>query len=598
LNSGPGTNIAELFQRHWKPLVLLFWLGTAIWFVWDRWNGIQGFGLGDTDDNLRIMQVRDWFLYGQDWYDLRQYHLSPPEGLNIHWSRIPDLPIAALWWFFMLFMDGPAAERWAVAIAPMIPLIILMFAMALTARRLLSPFAFWLALALILCGGSSLAQFAPTRIDHHGWQLAMLGVAVCGLADPRKGRGGLTLGIASGLSMSIGLEMLLYIVMAGMAVALLWVKDAAQGRRLAAYGLSFAATASLGYLVFGSYDNAQPMCDALSPVWLSVVLAAGAIAVALAWLRLSSPWLRLGAAMLGGLLLAGMYAGLWPDCLGRLERVPEELDRFWLSNVREAMPVWRHGMGTTIAIGTIPLIGLIGYVVMIVRTRRDADMWPRWAAIGLIALIATALLAWQTRAAAASQLLAVPGCAALGWVLITWFQNQRLMLVRVFGVVVSFMLVSGAIVTEAWGWWDDEGPPSEAQQAINNANWRCPQPGFLHPVAMVEPKGHILTFVDMGPRLVTLTEHTAIAGPYHRNAQAILDVMRAFRGTPEDAKAMIDRRGVDYVLICPNMSESTIYRSEAKDGFYAQLSENKVPEWLETVPLPENSPFRMWRVKR
>ena len=40
----------------------------------------------------------------------------------------------------------------------------------------------------------------------------------------------------------------------------------------------------------------------------------------------------------------------------------------------------------------------------------------------------------------------------------------------------------------------------------------------------------VLTFVDLGPRLITVTHHDAIAGPYHRNAAQILDVMRAWRG--------------------------------------------------------------------
>jgi hypothetical protein len=74
---------ADALQRHWRPLVLLFWLATAIYMIWGNRAGIQSFALGDTDDNLRIMQVRAWLLGGQDWYDLRQYRLSPPEGLNI-----------------------------------------------------------------------------------------------------------------------------------------------------------------------------------------------------------------------------------------------------------------------------------------------------------------------------------------------------------------------------------------------------------------------------------------------------------------------------------------------------------------------------------
>ena len=50
------------------------------------------------------------------------------------------------------------------------------------------------------------------------------------------------------------------------------------------------------------------------------------------------------------------------------------------------------------------------------------------------------------------------------------------------------------------------------------------------------------------------------------------------------------------MLICPNLSESTIYRSEAPQGFYARLARGEVPAWLEPVALPSGSPYRMWRV--
>ena len=62
--------------------------------------------------------------------------------------------------------------------------------------------------------------------------------------------------------------------------------------------------------------------------------------------------------------------------------------------------------------------------------------------------------------------------------------------------------------------------------------------------------------------------------------------------------ATVERYRVDYLLICPNLSESTIYRSEAPNGFYVQLMRGKVPAWLQPVPLPANSPYRMWRVVR
>ena len=587
-------NLSDAFQRHWRPFVLLFWVCTAAYLIYERWGGINAFGLGDTDDNLRIMQVRG-LLNGQGWYDLRQYRLNPPDGLNMHWSRLPDLPLAGLYLLLKPFLGGAAAERWAVAIGPMLPMLLAMGALGLAARRLLSPYAFWLALAILVSAGSVRSMFAPLRIDHHGWQLAMLAVVVAGLADPKKLRGGLTVGFGTALSLAIGLEMLLYLALAGAAVGLFWVRDRDEAPRLGGYGISLAGGTALAFLIFASNDNWQPVCDALSPVWLSVMLVAGAIATALSFARLQSPWLRLGAAALAAALLAGFYALAWPHCLTRLEGVPPELDRLWLSNVREAMPLYRHGTATTIAIASLPVIGLIGYLLMLWRTRREPDLLVRWAAIGAMAALAASLLLWQTRAAAASQLLAVPGAAGLGWVLITWFQGQKWMLVRVAGTVGAFFVVSGAIAGQASGWFNDDEAPTPARQAINRANNQCPSIGGLRPIGL-QPRGRVLTFVDLGPRLVTLTHHDAIAGPYHRNHQAILDVMRTFRGDEANARATLERRGIDYVLICPNMSESTIYRADAPNGFYAQLSRGRVPNWLQPVQLPANSPFRMWRV--
>ena len=589
-------NLAEAFQRHWRPLVLLFWLCTAVYLIWERWTGIHGFALGDTDDNLRIMQVRA-LLDGQGWFDLRQYRLSPPEGLNMHWSRLPDLPIAGLYLLLKPLLGGMIAERWAVAIAPLLPLLLAMGALALAARRLLSPYAFWLGPAILVSGGSARAMFAPLRIDHHNWQLAMLAVVVAGLSDPNRKRGGITVGVATALSLAIGLEMLLYLAVAGAAIGLRWIVDRAESERLASYGISLAGGTALGFLIFASEANRLPVCDALSPVWLSVMLLAGAVALVLSWLRLQSWWLRLAAGATGGALLAGFYVVAWPNCLGRLEGVPPELAELWLNNVREAMPLYRHGTTTTILIAALPAIGLIGYLVMLWRTRREPDLLLRWGPIAAMAALAAALLLWQTRAAAASQLLAVMGAAGLGWTLITWFHARDNMLVRVGGIVGAFMLVSGALSGQAAGWFDKPEPMTPARQAINRANNSCPTVAALRPIAM-QPRGYVLTFNDLGPRLVTLTHHDAISGPYHRNHQAILDVMRAFRGDEANAHAIIERRGIDYVLICPNMSESTIYRAAAPNGFYAQLSRGRVPRWLEPISLPANSPYRMWRVRR
>jgi hypothetical protein len=581
----------EGLERHWRWWVLLFWLATSAFLLYLRWKLIDAFALGDTDDNLRIMQVRA-LLAGQDWYDLRQHRLNPPFGADIHWSRLVDLPIAGIKLALAPLLGGRGAEKAAVAIAPLLPMAAAMAAVAVTARRLIAPWAFALAIAILLCGHSVRGQWVPLRIDHHGWQLALLAISVASLIDPKRARGGATLGIATALSLVIGLEMLLYLALAGGIAVLLWVRDPAEGRRLATYGASLAGGAALGFLIFASYANRAPVCDALSPVWLSVVVAGGAVCVLLAMAGSRSWPLRLGLAALAGAALAAFYALAWPHCLGRLEGASPELVQLWLGNVREARPLYMHGYSTAISVAALPAAGLVGYAVMLWRHRSDEAKLLPWAATAAPALLAVALLLWQSRAGPAAQLLAVPGATALVWLAL----SSRSMLVRVAGSVLVFLLVSGLlaqqVVVRVF-----PPKPRPGMAAINKANGLCPTLWALKPVALV-PRGQVLTFIDLGPRLVTVTHHDAVAGPYHRNGRDIIDVMRAFRGTAEAARATVERRGIDYVLICPGLSESTVYASQAKQGFYMQLVRGQVPAWLQPVPLPARSPYRMWRVVR
>src|SRR3982751_3383258 len=165
-----------LIDRHWKLIVVIAWVAFCGWFVLGKWVDVVLFNLGDTDDNMRMMQVRG-LLHGQNWFDLRQYRLNPPTGANIHWSRLVDLPIAGLIIGFRLFVDEWHAERLAVGIAPMLPYLLLLFSLALTARRLIGPRAYPLALAAVFFAGSTNGMFMPERIDHHGWQLALLALS-------------------------------------------------------------------------------------------------------------------------------------------------------------------------------------------------------------------------------------------------------------------------------------------------------------------------------------------------------------------------------------------------------------------------------------
>ncbi len=591
----PIERILALLERHWKLITVAAWLAFCAWFVFVRWSNIHAFALGDTDDNMRMMQVRA-LLNGQDWFDLRQYRLNPPFGANMHWSRLVDLPLAALILLLRPLVGGADAERIAAAVAPMLPYLVLLFGVALTARRLIDRRAFLLPIIAMIVAGLTNSMFMPERLDHHGWQLALLSVSIAGLADPKRVRGGLTLGVSSALSLAIGLEMVIYLALAGAATVLFWVADADQRRRLLAYAVSLGGGTALAFLLFASYANRIAVCDALSPVWLSNALLGSALLVGLAW-RTPGDWrVRLALAVGAGIVVAAFHAMAWPHCLTRLEGVSPEVDDLWLSHVREARPIYRHGWQMTTLILALPVTAMIGWGLLGWRNRGDRDLLRRTIAVAVPGMVAMLLLLWQTRTGPAAQLLAVVGATAVVWLLAPAFDRSKRSWVRTLGVVAVALVGFGALVPLGLKLAPAKVPtPREVE--IEKANRLCNFIVAYRPIAQ-QPKGTVFTFLDYSPRLITLTHHNAIMGPYHRNGEQIADVMKAFRGSAEEARRIFAKYRADYLLTCPNSSTTTIFLSEAKEGFYGQLTRGQVPGWLTPVPLPADSPFKMWRITR
>jgi hypothetical protein len=192
-------------------------------------------------------------------------------------------------------------------------------------------------------------------------------------------------------------------------------------------------------------------------------------------------------------------------------------------------------------------------------------------------------------------MLATVGAAAIVWFLVPLVWQSASAMVRVIGVALIFLVGAGAAVPFAFNAFIPAEKVTPRQQAIGKANRLCNSLWALRPVAL-QPKGMVFTFIDLGPRLITVTHHNAVAGPYHRNGPQIADVMNAFRGSEAQAHRIIAKYRSNYLLTCPDSSTTTIFRAEAPKGFYVQLERGPVPRWLAPVPLPADSPFRMWRV--
>ncbi|RVT42452.1 hypothetical protein [Sphingobium algorifonticola] len=603
------TRVSAYADENWKWLTFLAWVGIAAFYIVARWQQVHWMVLSDTDDNIRYVQVKDW-LAGQGWFDLSQHRLDPPVGANIHWSRLVDLPIAGLMLFFRFFTDTGTADRLACAIAPLLPLLPMMLGLAFIVRRLAGGNAWIVAILAPLAAQMGLSMYMPMRIDHHGWQLALTVAMLAGMVDRNWLRGGIVAGLSSALSIAIGMEMIVYLAAAGAIVALRWVFKDGAARRMRPYALSLGGGTGLLFVTTASYANRAPVCDALSPVWVAILGAASGGMLLLTLLPLKSWPQRLAAGALVGLAV-GLFAWVnWPQCLSGAYQLSPELQKLWLANIREAKPITAQARSVVIPLLALPVTAVIGALIACWQVRRDTEALWAWATVTLMTLFAVALLFWQLRAGPAAQFLAIPAAA---WA--TWTAGRALVLGRpvwrlvggvaillVVAVLFSYQLYPKAnrLIADITG--AKPAPPprpfiAKRTAAIRKANGQCRSAPALKVLDQL-PSSTIFTLVDLGPRLIATTHHRAIAGPYHRNGDAILAIHHAMDGPPEGFRAIAARHFARYLLVCPNFPEATVYQARSPRGFYAQLMRGKVPAWLTLVNLNVGYtwPYRIYRI--
>src|SRR3546814_867448 len=131
---------------------------------------IANFDFRDPDDALRLVEVRDW-MAGQNWFDVTQYRINPPTGGAMHWSRLIDVPIAAFLWAVSLFTPVTIAERLVLPMYPLLVLGLLFAIVGCAMHRLAGKTHAIISVMLLALTMPVLIQFAPMRIDHHGWQI-------------------------------------------------------------------------------------------------------------------------------------------------------------------------------------------------------------------------------------------------------------------------------------------------------------------------------------------------------------------------------------------------------------------------------------------
>ncbi|MDB5509772.1 MAG: hypothetical protein JWL93_2241 [Hyphomicrobiales bacterium] len=554
--------------------------GRLIWSVW------QTGAFGDSDDAMRMVQVRDW-MAGQAWFDLHAHRLGLPGGREMHWSRVVDAPVAGLIRLFGLAFAPEPAERLARIAFPLLLQIGLLGVVLRTALLLGGRAAAVPAVAILLASGFMFNQFMPGRIDHHAPQILLLACicfATLRALDAGAGfRWGLACGAAMSLSLAISIENLPMIAVAGGFFAACWAVDGA-ARRPALTGLAAGLLVGLPLLFAATVPPGswlQASCDAFSGVYLAlgVAAAAGCLALTLATPRGAAVrWLALVAL---GLALAALVLAAFPDCArDPYSAVDPVVRRLWLDEVIEARPLSlaiRQSPDLMLALLPSALLGLAGCLAAALRETGATQR--RWAALALISAAAFVTTWWKV--AALSGFLVIAGLG-LVWPLL----RLRARLLAHGEVAPRWIPLLVALAISPLGLTALlPSRPGDADRAV------ATPPACFAPEAYGAldrlPAGLVFGPLDLGAHLLAHTRHGVVAAPYHRNNAGNRLVLEAFAGDADAARDRVVASGADYVVACARAEDPSLA---------GRLARGDAPDWL--TPLGEPGVIRIYRVAR
>ncbi len=495
----------------------------------------------DTDSAMRLVQVRD-LLHGQSWFDTAQHRMNAPYGLPMHWSRLVDAPLALL----MQVSETFALIAW--------PLLLFLAALLLLARIafvMAGPRAVVTAMALALLCSGLYATFAPGNIDHHGLQLVLMLAALLCVVERRPALGA----AAVALGLGVGLESLPY----ALTAIAFFVFDPEKSR---AFGLTLAGMAllMLAATTAGAY-RFLPACDTYSLFYAVLLVVGGAGLAAISFL----PRHRLVALIVLALALLALAAMLNPVCFaGPYAGMDARMRLIFLDRINEARPVWSF-----FTLAPAQVVG--GYVYAAFALAMCALAPPGRIRLVVIVFTIVALLVatFQYRGVNFALLFALPGLAAA----LVRLTARR----SIVWLAAAILVFNGAVFTVVADFADS------GEEAGNRAAAFREQEYCGHQMAMEAfakmPPGRVAAFVDQGPGVLAYTANSVIAGPYHRNAAGILDTYEIFAG--KDGRAVLKRRGIDYLMTCRAAPDWDFYR--AKGGLVAQLAAGRTPQWLTEV---------------
>ncbi len=573
------------------PLLLIWVAVCAVLILVTRGQIMTGIGW-DPDDQLRMVQLRDW-LGGQSWFDTTQYRIAEPDSQPMHWPRWIELPLALVFLIFKPLIGVTAAETAAMIIVPLITLGMAMWMVTKISEQVFDRQIAILAAALMATAVPIVAQIRPMRVDHHGWQIVLALTALWTMFWPDKRKGGLALGAALALWLSISLEGLPLSAAFIVLLVWRWVFQTEEGVRLFWALLSFLISSFILYLATqGGFDRAINYCDAISPAHLWACTAAAAVILPAIKFLPPNIALRIGGLAIAAITALTVLHASAPQCIGGAFNTMEPLVReYWLVNVLEGLPIWYQNWKTMVTLlGGSIIVGLAS-LIYILRSQPDQVDRSKLFVLGYAFLWALLLSLVVQRATAVAAAFALPFMA---WAVHRAFTHARRIKRPVSRILataaVVFLILPGPLVIALFNRVTGEDKTTETKSESAG----CKGDDSLARLNSLPPSNIAAPF-DFGPRILLLTPHSVLATSHHRNDKAMADQIRIFTSGPDVAREILGAREIRYIVACDDEAELDFYAKKHPQGLWAQLVKGQKPDWLQPVHIRDSN-LIIWRV--
>lgn len=572
-------------------------------FGMKSWHQVMGYNLPDNDDAMRVLEVRDWF-HGQAFYDLINHRLNPPNGGDIHWSRLSDLPLA--FWEIILkpFVPASKLEIMATAITPLFLGVIFAILVGLAAKRLAKGNYIAVVLAAIFAFNTSgiLGYFNTGRVDHHGLQLIFLVLGLYGLVRLDK-LGAILSAFAIAGSLTVGLEATPVLAIYIAWVALVWGFRGDKARDVTIYfSLYLAIFSIIGFLIdvpperFLDGQNDRFSIAQLAPLVIGGVL----LFVSALTIKRQTILIRFIALVLIAFFVI-ITAMQYPVLLKKLYwQTSPLLQKIWIGVISETKPLYKEDVPTLVILGLFELCASAAVLLQIInvavlrfwknKENRDLDVWL--LAGGLVIILTLMAFFWQLRVAGQAQTFAIIVATAIAADL---FRTQKSMIPGLIVLLLvnpmNSMIANNIYFKYFFPHSNKAAAPSKYDIGGGSAcRGAAPMAELIK-----QPSGLIVAPIDLGAQILLVTDHKVLAAPYHRN-QGNDTAYRIFMQSSNDAHKKLKEINASYIAICTRSSENQTLINQNDKGLMADLVNNNAPKYLQQLPRAKGSNIILWKI--